>query len=257
MVGAARYRRGRAWRGQVAPRGGAVRLHRRPGPSWSRGGRAGACLTGRGSRSRRWARSSRRTPESSSPIRPRSRPRSWTAVLPESDDLPWLRARLLPLLGIDAGESAAQEELFTAWRRFLESVAERAPLVLVVEDVHWADPALLAFLEHLADWARGVPLLARLHCTARAVRGPCRLGHRAAQPHGDQPLPALRHGHGQARLRPAGAGGAAGGDAAAPARAGRRQPAVCRGVRAHAARARTSRRGALKETFRSRSPFTP
>src|SRR5206468_3343393 len=87
------------------------------------------------------------------------------AVLPESDDLPWLRARLLPLLGIDASEPAAQEELFTAWRRFLEAVAERAPLVLVVEDVHWADQALLAFLEHLADWAQGVPLL--VVCTAR------------------------------------------------------------------------------------------
>ncbi|MGZ4360137.1 MAG: ATP-binding protein, partial [Gaiellaceae bacterium] len=87
------------------------------------------------------------------------------AALPESDDLPWLRARLLPLIGIDAGEPAAQEELFTAWRRFLESVAERAPLVLVVEDVHWAEPALLGFLEHLADWAQGVALL--VVCTAR------------------------------------------------------------------------------------------
>ena len=81
------------------------------------------------------------------------------------DDRPWLRARLLPLLGIDAGEAAAHEELFTAWRRFVELAAERAPLVLVVEDVHWADPALLAFLEHLADWAQGVPLL--VVCTAR------------------------------------------------------------------------------------------
>jgi class 3 adenylate cyclase/tetratricopeptide (TPR) repeat protein len=87
------------------------------------------------------------------------------AVLPASDDLPWLRARLLPLLGIDASEVAAQDELFTAWRRFLESVAEQAPLVLAVEDVHWADPALLAFLEHLADWAQGVPLI--VVCTAR------------------------------------------------------------------------------------------
>ena len=87
------------------------------------------------------------------------------AVLPESDELPWLRARLLPLLGIEASESAAHEELFTAWRRFLESVAERAPLVLVVEDIHWADSALLAFLEHLADWAAGLPLL--IVCTAR------------------------------------------------------------------------------------------
>ena len=37
--------------------------------------------------------------------------------------------------------------------------------MLVFEDLHWADEALLAFLEHLADWAEGVPLL--LLCTAR------------------------------------------------------------------------------------------
>ena len=37
--------------------------------------------------------------------------------------------------------------------------------MLVFEDLHWADPALVAFLEHLADWAEGVPLL--LLCTAR------------------------------------------------------------------------------------------
>jgi class 3 adenylate cyclase/tetratricopeptide (TPR) repeat protein len=87
------------------------------------------------------------------------------AVLPESEDRPWLRARLMPLLGIDAGEAATQEELFIAWRRFLEGIAERHPTVLVVEDIHWADTAMLAFLEHLADWAQGVPLL--VVCTAR------------------------------------------------------------------------------------------
>jgi hypothetical protein len=36
--------------------------------------------------------------------------------------------------------------------------------VLVFEDLHWADAAFLAFLEHLADWAQGVPLL--VLCTA-------------------------------------------------------------------------------------------
>jgi class 3 adenylate cyclase/tetratricopeptide (TPR) repeat protein len=87
------------------------------------------------------------------------------AVLPESEDRPWLRARLLPLLGIDTGEAAEQEELFIAWRRFLEAIAERDPTVLVIEDLHWADGAMLAFLEHLADWAQGVPLL--VVCTAR------------------------------------------------------------------------------------------
>ena len=41
----------------------------------------------------------------------------------------------------------------------------RAADVLVFEDLHWADDALLSFLEHLADWSEGVPLL--VLCTAR------------------------------------------------------------------------------------------
>src|SRR5207302_1559862 len=61
--------------------------------------------------------------------------------------------------GIEASSSAEREELFTAWRRFLEGIAEERPTVLVFEDLHWADEALLAFLEHLADLAEGVPLL--------------------------------------------------------------------------------------------------
>jgi len=76
----------------------------------------------------------------------------------------WLLARLAPLVGAPA-EPAAQEESFAAWRRFSESLAAERTTVLVFEDLHWADPALLAFLEHLADWAEGVPLL--LLCTAR------------------------------------------------------------------------------------------
>ena len=80
-------------------------------------------------------------------------------VLPEGDERPWFRQRLLPLLGIEATSTAEREELFTAWRRFLEHIAERDSTVLVFEDLHWADDALLAFLEHLADRAEGVPLL--------------------------------------------------------------------------------------------------
>jgi hypothetical protein len=63
------------------------------------------------------------------------------------------------------GEPAAQEESFTAWRRVLESWAAGRETVLVFEDLHWADEPLLAFLEHLADWSEGVPLL--VLCTAR------------------------------------------------------------------------------------------
>jgi class 3 adenylate cyclase len=79
-------------------------------------------------------------------------------ALPEDDpDRAWLKARLAPLVGAPA-EPASQEESFTAWRRFLESLAADRPTVLVFEDLHWADQALLSFLEHLADWSEGVPL---------------------------------------------------------------------------------------------------
>src|SRR6266540_1389526 len=81
------------------------------------------------------------------------------AVLPEGAERAWFRQRLLPLLGIEATSTAEREELFTAWRRFLELIAEDDPTVLVFEDLHWADEAMLAFLEHLADRAEGVPLL--------------------------------------------------------------------------------------------------
>ena len=58
-----------------------------------------------------------------------------------------------------------QAEAFAAWRRFLEALAERGPLVLVFEDLHWADDGLLDFVDHLVDWASEVPLL--VVCTAR------------------------------------------------------------------------------------------
>jgi class 3 adenylate cyclase/tetratricopeptide (TPR) repeat protein len=86
-------------------------------------------------------------------------------ALPADDlDRAWLRARLSPFVGGPA-EAASQEESFTAWRRFLEALAAQGPTVLVFEDLHWADDALLSFLEHLADWSQGVPLL--ILCTAR------------------------------------------------------------------------------------------
>ena len=81
------------------------------------------------------------------------------AVLPAGSEREWFRQRLLPLLGIEATSTAEREELFTAWRRFFEHIAELDPTVLVFEDLHWADAAMLAFLEHLADRAEGVPLL--------------------------------------------------------------------------------------------------
>jgi class 3 adenylate cyclase len=88
-----------------------------------------------------------------------------TAVSPEEPERQWLLQRLAPLVGVETASPAERQELFTAWRRFLEGLAASRASVLVFDDLHWADEALLAFLEHLAEWSQGVPLL--VLCTAR------------------------------------------------------------------------------------------
>jgi class 3 adenylate cyclase/tetratricopeptide (TPR) repeat protein len=69
---------------------------------------------------------------------------------------------LAPLAEIAGGR---REAAFAAWRHFLEAVARERPLVLVFEDIHWGDEALLDFIEHLIDWSRNVGLL--VICTTR------------------------------------------------------------------------------------------
>ena len=66
----------------------------------------------------------------------------------------WLRPPLLHVLGLGEGGDEQRAQLFAAWRTFFERVAERAPTVLVFEDLHWADPGLVDFIEHLLEWAR-------------------------------------------------------------------------------------------------------
>ncbi len=86
------------------------------------------------------------------------------AIPPDEPERPWLLQRLAPLVGVEAAP-AERQELFTAWRRYFEGLAAAGPRVLVFEDLHWADEALLAFLEYLVEWSQEVPLL--VVCAAR------------------------------------------------------------------------------------------
>jgi hypothetical protein len=84
------------------------------------------------------------------------------AVARDDQEAGWLQANLRPLLGLGAAGEAQEgrrAEAFAAWRRFLEALAEQRPLVLVFEDLQWADDGLLDFVDHLVEWAAGVPLL--------------------------------------------------------------------------------------------------
>jgi len=80
------------------------------------------------------------------------------------EDAEWVLSHLRPLVGQGA-TAGSQEEAFAAWRRFFEALAEEHALVLVFEDIQWADDGLLDFMEHLADWVNDVPIL--ILCTAR------------------------------------------------------------------------------------------
>jgi class 3 adenylate cyclase/tetratricopeptide (TPR) repeat protein len=84
------------------------------------------------------------------------------SLVADPEDAAWITGHLHPLAGVSTGAEpvgARRDEAFTAWRRFFEALAEQNPLVLVFEDLHWADDNLLDFIEHLVDWAIGVPML--------------------------------------------------------------------------------------------------
>ncbi|HSG14216.1 MAG TPA: adenylate/guanylate cyclase domain-containing protein, partial [Gaiellaceae bacterium] len=89
-------------------------------------------------------------------------------ALEEEKEARWVESHLRPLVGLETETGLGGDrrgEAFAAWRRFLEALAEQRPLVLVLEDLHWADDGLLDFVDELVDWLSGVPLL--VVCSAR------------------------------------------------------------------------------------------
>jgi len=83
----------------------------------------------------------------------------------EAGEAEWVESQLRRLVGLEGAARERRDETFSAWRTYLEALSDRGPLVLAIEDLHWADEELLEFIEHVADWSRDAPLL--LLCTAR------------------------------------------------------------------------------------------
>jgi class 3 adenylate cyclase/tetratricopeptide (TPR) repeat protein len=78
--------------------------------------------------------------------------------LPDSGERAWVEQRLAQLLGVAEQEPFPREDLFAAWRLFFERLADQNPTVLLFEDLQWADPALVDFVDYLLDWSRSHPL---------------------------------------------------------------------------------------------------
>jgi len=80
--------------------------------------------------------------------------------VPDQTTRDYVAPRLARLLGVGTeGATFGRDELFAGWRVFFETMASVEPVVLLVEDLQYADAGLLDFIEHLLDWARNVPIL--------------------------------------------------------------------------------------------------
>jgi DNA-binding SARP family transcriptional activator len=85
------------------------------------------------------------------------------ALLAGEEDAEQVAQRVAELTGLSEGP-AAPGEAFWAIRRLLEAIAREQPVVLVLDDIHWAEPTLLDLVEYLGAWAQA-PIL--IVCAAR------------------------------------------------------------------------------------------
>ena len=90
--------------------------------------------------------------------------RGLARVLAAEEQAGLIARRIMGAIGL-SDASAQPEETFWAVRRLFEAVARERPLVAVIDDVHWADPALLDLLDYLVAFSTGAPIL--LLCLAR------------------------------------------------------------------------------------------
>jgi predicted ATPase len=81
-----------------------------------------------------------------------------TGLMTSTPEADWVARHVSALAGAGGSVPTGGErrsEAFAAWRQFFEALAGQRPLVLVFEDLHWADDGLLDFVDYLADWAGG------------------------------------------------------------------------------------------------------
>jgi len=75
-----------------------------------------------------------------------------------------LDADLSSLLG-QQQFTAPSDQIAWSFRKLLEDTARDRPLVVVFDDIHWAEPKFLDLVEHVADLSRDAPIV--LLCMAR------------------------------------------------------------------------------------------
>ena len=78
--------------------------------------------------------------------------------VPDPSDRKFVEPRLAHLLGLEERATSDKSDLFAGWRLFFERLAATDPVIMVFEDLQWADPSLLEFIDYMLDWSRAFPL---------------------------------------------------------------------------------------------------
>ena len=76
----------------------------------------------------------------------------------DADERAFIEPRLQHLLGLTDRTAPDREDLFSALRLFFERMAESGPVLLLFEDLQWADTALVEFVDYLLEWSRSFPI---------------------------------------------------------------------------------------------------
>ncbi len=114
------------------------------------------------------------------------------AVAAALADRPYLGLTLGLTLDEELHPLVARERLHDAWVEFLGELVRERPVVLLVEDMHWAEDDLCDLLDTLVAQVQG-PLARPGHCSPRDARPPPGLGRRVAAHLGHAPRGAARH----------------------------------------------------------------
>jgi hypothetical protein len=78
--------------------------------------------------------------------------------VPDPRERRLVEPRLAHLLRLEERVDADRADLFSGWRLFFERMAGTDPVVLVFEDLQWADSGLLDFVDYLLEWSAEYPM---------------------------------------------------------------------------------------------------
>jgi predicted ATPase len=78
--------------------------------------------------------------------------------VPDERERRLVEPRLAHLIGLERRTAADRADLFSGWRLFFERLSEDAPVILIFEDLQWADSGLLDFVDYLLEWSADRPI---------------------------------------------------------------------------------------------------